>query len=215
MKYPIFIELGGRRAVIVGGGQVALRKAQKLLDAGARVAVIAEHVDTALEIIAQQNEKLELVKGPYSPEYLAETTLAIAATNNSQVNKQVYHDCQKRNILCNVVDEPELCDFFSPAIVQRGGLWIAIGTQGFCPAYAGHIRKKLEMIFTEQHGQFLAELEAMRNKIIEDITDSDERKTVLGRLVDDDSMEYFIKNGKEKWRIWANDIITSGTTAVS
>ncbi|OHB53844.1 MAG: hypothetical protein A2Y07_10195 [Planctomycetes bacterium GWF2_50_10] len=215
MKYPIFLELSGRRAVVVGAGQVAVRKAKKLLDAGARVAVVAEHFDPALDLLAQQDKNLELVKGPYSSQYLAETTLAIAATNNREVNKQVYRDCQQRNILCNVVDDPELCDFFAPAVIHRGDLWIAIGTQGYCPAYAGHIRKKLELLITEAHGKFLGELEDMRVKILEDVTDPDERKTVLGRLVDDDSMEYYTANGPQKWRQWALDLITSGSSATS
>jgi precorrin-2 dehydrogenase / sirohydrochlorin ferrochelatase len=208
MKYPIFIELADRRVVIVGAGTVALRKAKKLLEAGARVVIVAEHVDPAIEILAQENKNVELAKAPYSSEYLAEATLCIAATNNRPVNKQIYHDCQKRNILCNVVDDPELCDFFSPAVVQRGDLTIAIGTQGFAPSYAGRIRQKLESIITEHHGRFLTELECMRSKVLKEISDPGVRKTILGKLVDDDSTEFFMTHTPDEWRDYAEDIIS-------
>jgi len=198
-KYPIFLELGGRRVVVIGGGAVAVRKAQSLLDAGARVVIAADKINDALTAVVQ-NAKAELIKSKYSKNYLAGAVLVIAATSDHRLNKQIYRDCQELEILCNVVDEPGLCDFFVPAVVKRGDLQIAIGTEGNCPAYAGHIRKKLEHIFTESHGLFLAELENVRKRIIEDITDHTCRKTLLGELVNDESYEYFIKNSPAKWR---------------
>jgi precorrin-2 dehydrogenase/sirohydrochlorin ferrochelatase len=207
MKYPIFLELADRRVVVVGAGTVAYRKAQKLLEAGARVAIVAEHFDQALDVLVQQNSKAELVKAPYSAEYLAEATLCVAATNNPAVNKQVYADCQKRNILCNVVDAPELCDWFAPASFSRGGLTIAIGTQGYAPAFAGHIRRKLEGIITEIHGEFLSELEKMRARVLAEVHDAADRKAIMGRLADDESMEYFIARGEDKWRHYADEIM--------
>ncbi len=205
-KYPIFLELSGRRAVVVGGGVVAVRKAQALLAAGARLIVVAERIDNMLTVLCR-NKNAELIKSKYSKEYLAEAVLTIAATNNHQLNRRIYKDCQELEVLCNVVDEPELCDFFVPAVVKRGDLQIAIGTEGHCPAYAGHIRKKLEEIFTEKHGQFLAELEALRKRIITDVAEPAERKALLGELADDKSFEYFIENGPAQWRTFAEELI--------
>ena len=85
---------------------------------------------------------------------------------------------------------------------------IAVGTEGTCPAYAGHIRKKLEKIFTEQHANFLSELQLLRNRIIKAIPDPNGRKALLGRLVDDESFEYFIQNGPDVWRSRAEKIIS-------
>ncbi|MHC4097665.1 MAG: precorrin-2 dehydrogenase/sirohydrochlorin ferrochelatase family protein [Planctomycetota bacterium] len=150
-KYPIFLELAGRRAVVIGGGAVAVRKAQVLLDAGARLVVVAEHVDDMLTALCTDSDA-ELIISKYSRNYLAGAVLAIAATNNRSVNKQVYKDCQELEVLCNVVDDPELCDFFVPAVVKRSNLQIAISTEGYCPAYAGYLRKKLEQTFTDKHG---------------------------------------------------------------
>ena len=149
-----------------------------------------------------------MVKSRYSKNYLTRAVLAIAATNNHELNKQIYKDCQELEILCNVVDVPELCDFFVPAVVKRGNLQIAIGTDGHSPAYAGHIRNKLEKIFTEKHGQFLAELEALRKRIIEEVPDATDRKAVFGELVDDKSFEHFVEDGPAAWRDRADEIIS-------
>jgi precorrin-2 dehydrogenase/sirohydrochlorin ferrochelatase len=205
-KYPIFLEMSGRRAVVIGAGAVALRKAQALLAAGARLVVVAEHIDDMLTI-QSQGTNAELIKSRYSKEYLTGAVLAIAATNNPKLNKRIYKDCQELEILCNVVDEPELCDFFVPAVVKRGDLQIAVGTEGHCPAYAGHIRKKLEQTFTDKHGEFVAELETLRKRIIEDVPDPADRKVLLGQLVDDKSFEYFVDNGAAAWRDRAEKII--------
>ena len=206
-KYPIFLELGGRRVVLIGGGTVALRKAQALLAAGARLVVVAERIDDMLMALCRGSDA-EVVKAPYSKSYLAGALLAVAATNNHQLNKQIYHDCQELEVLCNVVDVPELCDFYVPAVVKRGDFQIAVSTAGQCPAYAGHVRKKLEQMYTEKHGQFLTELEALRKQIIQDVPEPADRKTLLGQLVDDKSFEYFVENGPTKWRSSANDLIS-------
>jgi precorrin-2 dehydrogenase/sirohydrochlorin ferrochelatase len=207
-KYPIFLELGGRRVVLIGGGKVALRKAQALLVAGARLVIVAERINDMLAALCRGNE-VELIKSRYAKSYLAGALLAVAATNNHQLNKQIYQDCQELEVLCNVVDVPELCDFFVPAVVKRDDLQIAISTEGQCPAYAGHIRKRLEEIFTVKHGQFLTELEALRKKIIQDVPEPADRKTLLGQLVDDKSFEYFVENGPAKWRTFADELISN------
>jgi len=205
-KYPIFLELGGRRVVLIGGGAVAVRKARSLLDAGARLVVIAERIDDVLADLCA-GTSAELVRSKYSKDYIAEAVLVIAATNDQQLNRQIYKDCQELEILCNVVDQPELCDFYVPAVVRRGDLQIAIGTEGYCPAYAGHLRKKLEQTFTEKHGDFLAELERLRKRIVKDVPEPADRKALLGELADDESFEYFIENGSAAWRDRAEKII--------
>jgi len=207
-KYPIFLELKGRRVVLIGAGTVAFRKAGTLLDAGARLVIVAEHADAAVELLCQENKQAELVKSSYSKEYLNGATLVIAATNNRQLNKQIYNDCQNCGALCNVVDDPELCDFFAPAVLRRGDLQIAISTDGACPAYAGHIRKKLEDMFTDTHAKFLSELECLRAKVISEVSGADERKTVMGKLTDDASLEIFTACGVDKWRQYADKLVS-------
>ena len=205
-KYPIFLELSGRRVVVVGGGAVATRKAQSLLAAGARVVVVADTIDDMLMSLCR-GRRAELIQAKYSKDYLSRAVLVIAATGNWQLNQQIHKDCQEEEILCNVVDDPELCDFFVPAVVSRGDLQIAVSTAGCCPAYAGHIRRKLEQSFTDKHGEFLAQLETLRKHIIEEVPDPGNRKALLGQLVDDKSFEYFVENGPAAWQEYAHKLI--------
>jgi precorrin-2 dehydrogenase/sirohydrochlorin ferrochelatase len=214
-KYPIFLEMQNRRVVVIGGGSVAFRKAQNLLEAGARRVVVAEHVEAALDTLCRENKKAELVKSPYSKEYLAGATMAIAATNNRELNKQIFRDCQNLDVLCNVVDDPELCDFFTAAVIKRGNLQIAISTEGLVPAYAGHIKKKLEEMFTDAHAKFLAELECLRAKIMKEVPEPADRKTLLGRLADDESFGFFMANGVEQWHQYAEELIVQYTVRSS
>lgn len=196
--------------MVVGGGAVAVRKAGSLLNAGARLVVVAHKPSDAITELCTKH-RAELIRSRYSKQYITGAVLVIAATNDPQVNEQVYRDCQSLEILCNVVDEPPFCDFFVPAVVKRGGLEIAIGTEGYCPAYAGHLRKKLETMFTEEHGQFLSELDSIRREIVEKVAASD-RKALLGKLVDDESFEFFRANGPAAWQQRAQDLVRSETT---
>jgi precorrin-2 dehydrogenase/sirohydrochlorin ferrochelatase len=206
MKYPIFLNLKSKRAVVIGGGPVAARKILSLLDTGARVVVVAEHIDDVLRAKCQ-NTNIEFVEAKYSKDYLVGATLAFAATNDAKTNAQIYKDCQQLEVLCNVVDNPTLCDFFTPAVVKRDDLQIAISTDGNFPAYAGHLRQKLEEIITSEHGRFVTELEKIREKVLTDISDENKRKTVLGTLAGDEAFEIFRKKGPDALRIWAEKII--------
>jgi precorrin-2 dehydrogenase / sirohydrochlorin ferrochelatase len=205
-KYPIFLDLRGRRVVVIGGGLVALRKAEALVEAGARLVVVAKQTCGALSRLCTENP-VELVRAKYAKDYLGPAALVIAATNDADVNKRIYDDCQELAILCNVVDQPQLCDFFVPAVVRRGDLQIAVGTEGFCPAYASHLRKKLEQIVTPEHGEFLAGLEATRKRLIKDVPEQATRKALLGQLVSDTSFQVFVDKGPAAWRRYANRLI--------
>ena len=208
VKYPIFLKLSGRRVVLIGAGAVAARKAQSLLASGAHLVIAAETVDDMLTDVCR-NANVELIKSRYSKDYLSGATLVIAATNDNELNEQIYKDCQELGLLCNVVDVPQLCDFFIPAVAKRGNLQIAIGTDGDCPAYAKHLRKKLERMFTDKHSEFLTELRTIRELIIETVPDIADRKVLLQQLVEDESFEYFVDNGPQVWRAYATEIIES------
>jgi precorrin-2 dehydrogenase/sirohydrochlorin ferrochelatase len=206
MKYPIFLNLESKRAVVVGGGSVAARKVLSLLGAQARVVVVAEQIDEVLKTRCK-NTNTEFVEAKYSKDYLVGATIAFAATNDEELNEQIYKDCQQLEVLCNVIDNPGLCDFFVPAVVKKGDLQIAICTEGNFPAYAGHLRRKLEEIITSQHGEFVTELEKIRENVFADISDENKRKTILGTLAGDEAFEIFKKNGSVALHNWAKKII--------
>jgi len=205
-KYPIFLEVGGRRVVVVGGGLVALRKAEALLDAGARLVVVAKQVCGEMSRLCAEHP-VEWVRARYAKDYLGPAALVIAATNDAAVNRRIYEDCQELEILCNVVDQPHLCDFFVPAVVKRGDLQVAVGTEGYCPAYASHLRKKLEQVVTDEHGRFLAELERLRRRLARAMPNPADRKGLLGQLVGDASFQVFVEKGSPAWRRHAARLI--------
>lgn len=206
-KYPVFLELKGRRAVVIGGGLVAMRKAEGLVAAGARVVVVARQTCGAMTRLCEEQPSVELIRDRYTKQYICQAALVIAATNDPQLNQQIYKDCQQLEILCNVVDRPEICDFFVPAVIRRGDLVVAIGTEGFCPAYASHLRKKLEEVITPAHGQFLTELEAIRRRLQKQVFDQGLRKALLGQMVSDRSFRVFVEKGPTRWRRYAASLI--------
>ncbi len=206
VRYPIFLTLSEKSVVIIGGGAVAGRKAQPILAAGANLTVVARKIDDAVTEACKGTDT-KLLERDYCKEHLRGAVLAIAATSDNELNKQIYEDCQGLGVLCNVVDEPDFCDFFVPAVVKRGDLQIAISTEGDCPAYARHLRKKLDKIFTDKHGEFLTELKAIRKRIIEETPEPAGRKELLEQMIDEKSFGIFVQDGPDKWQIYAAGLI--------
>lgn len=205
-KYPLYLELGGKKALSIGAGTIGARKVKSLCDAGADVTVITKEVQGDFEEYCK-GLSFDLRIEEYSKQHLEGVTIVIASTNNTKLNREIYDDCNERGILCNVVDVPDLCDFYVPALVTRGSLQIAIGTDGQSPAYAGHVRRKLETMFTEDHGRFVDALGSIRKVVIEKLQ-AEDRKPALQELVKDESFDIFINQGKDAWRQMAEDIIS-------
>jgi precorrin-2 dehydrogenase/sirohydrochlorin ferrochelatase len=206
-KYPINLDLNGKPVTVIGAGSVGARKIRALCDAGAKVTVVSKNFASDFDDICQGLD-MEVIKGLYKTQHIENAVLAIAATDDRALNEQIYHDCQKAKVICNIVDVPDLCDFYVPALVKRGDLQIAIGTDGKCPAYSGHLRRKLEAIFTDDHGRFLNELGIARAKTIAQ-TKPGVRMPILKKLSDDESFEYFLENGSDPWQKRADETINS------
>ena len=202
-KYPINLNLDGRRAVVIGAGPIASRKVRPLVEAGSKVTVVAKRVDNAFRLVVADLD-IEIIEDSYRKEHLAGTRIVIAATDDNELNKQIYADCQAEKVLCNVVDVPELCDFYVPAIVLRGDLQIAIGTNGKCPAYSGRVRRMLEEMFTQDHANFLDELGKVREKVVASDLTASQRKEKMAKLCGDESFELFVEKGVEAWREFAD-----------
>ena len=205
-KYPVYLELRNKQAVLVGAGAVAVRKAKSLAAAGANVRVVAPAIEAAFEESCKELN-FEIIRDSYSKDYIQDAFLVIAATNDNAINTKIFGDCQQLRILCNVVDVPNLCNFYVPAVIQRGDLQIAIGTNGKCPAYAAHLRRKLEDLITEEHGSFLDLLEEARQCIVQQVPKS-KRKALLSGLSADDSFGYFLEKGANAWKRMAQEQIT-------
>ena len=193
--YPAFIRIEGKMAVVVGGGEVALRKVEGLLAAGAKVRVIAPDLQPDLDALAQQGTVL-LIRRGYRPGDLEGAVLAVAATSDPETNRRVALEARERNLFLNVVDEPELCSFIVPSVIRREGLTVAISTSGLAPAVAKHLRQKLEEILVPEYGGFLRLLGTLRPRVREQLQLRAQRDAFWSEAMNSDAFEIYRERGE-------------------
>ena len=156
--FPIFLEMTGRRALVVGGGAVAEHKIASLLEAGAQVTLISPEVT---ETIARwsKEKSISLIARRYQPGDLAGYELVFVATDDKEVNARAYNEGGVRGVWVNAADDPAHCDFILPSILRRGDLTVAVSSGGGSPALARTIREELEIHLSQEYEQ-LAKLAA-------------------------------------------------------
>jgi uroporphyrin-III C-methyltransferase/precorrin-2 dehydrogenase/sirohydrochlorin ferrochelatase len=165
---PISLRIRDARVLLVGGGQVATRKARLLVQAGARLTVIAPAIDAELEqLLAASGGSWQ--RGEYSEAAMAGVVLVVAATPMRQVNQQVYRDATARQLPVNVVDAPDLCTFIFPAIVERTPLTIAISSSGNSPVLVRLLRRKIEAMVPAAYGRLARFAGRLRDAVKEAI----------------------------------------------
>ena len=179
--FPMFLKLEGKRCLVIGAGKVGEPKIASLIDTGALIQVVALEATDAVKIWAQQG-KIELNLRAYAPEDLHGIFLAVIATASRELNVSIYSEAQLRGILCNVVDDPEYCDFYYPALVRRGDLQIAISTGGQSPSLAQKLRQQLERQYGEEYSGWVAELGATRRFVLASNLAPERKKELLHSL---------------------------------
>ena len=186
--FPMFIKLEGRQVLVVGAGSVGESKTSGLLETGARIRVVSREASEAIRDWAREG-KLELEVRPFVSTDLDGAFLAVVATSSSTLNERIYHEAQKRGVLCNVVDVPDLCDFFYPSIVRRGDLQIAVSTAGQSPSLAQKIRQQLEKQFGPGYAAWVAELGETRRLILASDLDRERKLDLLHSLASREAVE--------------------------
>lgn len=161
---PLFLRLERRPVVIIGAGTVALAKIESLLPTGARLTVVAPAAHDGVRDLATQGALLWHAR-LFAPADLDGAFLVIAATNKSAVNRAVYEEALRRNVLCNAVDDPPNCDFYFGSTVVRGDLQVAISTAGESPAFAQRLRREIDEQLPADLGPWLDELGNLRREI--------------------------------------------------
>ncbi len=162
--FPMFLKLEGRSCLVVGAGKVGEPKIVSLLASGARVRVVAPEATESI-VEWHRAEAITWDARGFHPSDLEDVFLVVVATNSPETNDLVFREAQRRQILCNVVDDPPRCDFFYPAVVRRGQLQIAISTAGLSPALAQRLRHDLESQFGPQYAEWLEELGEYRKQL--------------------------------------------------
>ncbi|RYC38982.1 siroheme synthase CysG [Pectobacterium zantedeschiae] len=161
---PIFCQLHDKPCLLVGGGEIAERKARLLLDAGAVITVNALDFNEQFRTWGQ-DAQLTLVHGTFDPTLLNEVWLVIAATDDQDVNNHVYSSASERRIFCNVVDSPERASFIMPSIIDRSPLMVAVSSGGAAPVLARLLREKLESILPQNLGKLAAFAGELRSRV--------------------------------------------------
>lgn len=164
--YPIFLKMHNIQTLIVGGGNVALEKLTFLLKSSpnANVEMVAPFfMDEVKELAEQFN--IRLIHTAYVDSYLCDKDMVIATTDNLDVNKQIYKDAKQRNILVNVADTPEFCDFYLGGIVTKGNVKIAISTNGKSPTTAKRLRQFFEEVIPDDVNLLVENLNQYRKTI--------------------------------------------------
>jgi len=164
-QLPLNIDMHGRKALVVGGGQVASRKVAALLAAGAAVRVVAPEAKHALHELAVSGQ-IELRLGNYRSDDLDGVFLVASATDSRQVNSAVAAEAAARGLLVTVSDAPELGNCIFPAVLRRGDLEISVSTGGGCPAFAAHVRDVLAGLIGPEYGLALERLAAERDRLL-------------------------------------------------
>jgi precorrin-2 dehydrogenase/sirohydrochlorin ferrochelatase len=192
--YPLFLNISGKKCVVVGGGRVAERKVERFLHFGAVVDVVSRQITPLLDEYSREG-KIVHRKTEYESAVLSGAFLVIAATDDPSVNARVAKDARNRGIPVNVVDDPRGCDFIVPSLVEQGDLSIAVSTGGKSPALAKKIRKDLEGLYGNEYSLLLEILGELRERMIAEGRDPDENRQGFEAVVYSEILDY-IRTGR-------------------
>lgn len=184
--FPVFMNLYDVPCLVVGGGEVAARKAEKLVAFHAAVTVVAPEISP--EFLKMESlQQIKFYKRVFLPEDVANKALVVAATNDNKINREIAKQCHDLNIPVNVVDDQEACTFIFPAIVQRGPILIGISTGGASPKAALYLKERIESMLPENDGcytEILQYLAQMRPLIKSTVSDQHKRAELFSLLFD-------------------------------
>ncbi len=194
--YPIIMDLTGRKCLVVGGGEVALRKVKSLVEAGAHVTVIAPSVHSDIQAMDGVCVEARLWREGDASGY----ALIFAATNDEKLNAAVSCEAQSRAIPVNVVDDPDKCSFIVPSCVRRGDLLISVTTSGKSPALCKRIRLDLEKLYEPEFAEFVDLLGELRDAVKCKYSEQADREAAFGRLIDCGIMELLRSGERDQAR---------------
>ena len=193
--YPIYLELEGKVVLVVGGGSVARRKVETLLAYGAVVHIVSKALTPELKKMVETDRILQ-IGDVFVEKHLDHAFLAIAATDDTELNHVISRKARKRGILVNAVDQPLDCDFIVPSIIRKGDLSIAISTSGKSPALAKKIRKQMDLLFGKEYERFLILMGRLRPEILSLGLKQEENSRIFHEIVHSDILRAL---ADEKW----------------
>ena len=196
--FPLFLKLQGCSCLVVGGNSEVEGKISNLLACGARVTVVSLIVTSGIRQLADEN-RIQWEARAFVPADLENVTLVVALDADDSVNEHIYKEASTRGVLCNVVDQPERCHFYYPAVVKRGHLQIAISTGGLSPALASQIRRDLDRQLDAEYASWVDALGDARERILRKHQRSPGRTRLLQRIASKRAFQQF-KGARRKDR---------------
>ncbi len=200
--YPVYLDLQNRAVLVVGGGVIAEGKALQLIEAGAQVKVVSPDLTPRLAELAAAGA-ITYRQGKFAPDDLRGAVLVISATNDQQVNEQVAQLAAAAGQLYNVVDQPALCSFITPALVTRGRLQISVSSAGGSPSVAQRVKREIADLIGDEYGELLEVAAEMRAEAKRLIPDFDQRRQVLHAFVESDALALLRAGKREEARALA------------
>jgi precorrin-2 dehydrogenase/sirohydrochlorin ferrochelatase len=213
MRYfPIQLDIRGRSCLVVGGGVVGTRKATSLLSCNARVTVVSPEATEELRSLAARGA-LTLIQRVYDRADLQGMFLVIGATDDEELNRRISADAERLNLLCNIADRPEKCNFILPAVVQRGDLVITVSTSGQSPALSKKLRQDLQAQFGNEYALLLDLLGAIRKRLLAEEHAPEEHKPIFERLVHSDLLTWIRESRRHDIDRLLADVLGDGWRA--
>lgn len=197
--FPINISLHNKQCLVIGGGQVALRKVENLLVYETSITVVSPQAEDEIKRLAQQGS-ITWHQRNFKEEDLLNAFLVFVATDDNSMNQSINQLCNREGILVNAVDDPPNCDFYVPSVIRRGSLVVTVSTEGKSPLYAKKLRRDLGKTITEAQGRFVDLLGEQREFIKARIADIDTRQEIFKALVDLDVLDLLAAGEEEKAR---------------
>ena len=189
MRYfPIFVDTQNQHCLVVGAGEVAARKVELLLKTEAQITVIAPEICKTITQFANDG-LVELKQRRFRDSDIASQTLIFVATNNPQLNQHIYEVANKAGIMVNVVDNPPLCRFITPAIVDRSPIVVALSSSGSAPVLLRYLRQKLETVIPQSTSKLGKLFERFRNDVKQRFNDLDARRAFWEDVMEGDIAE--------------------------
>lgn len=183
--YPVCLNIQGRRCVVVGGGEVGERKAERLVEAGAEVIIVSRSL-TPLLIRMKGEGKIIHIDDDYRETHLRDAFLVIGATDRDDVNEWIARHARGRGILANIVNDPDSCDFILPALLERGELVVSVSTSGNSPALAGKVRDEVASCIGPEYETLTGIMGRLREMVTARGLPAEENKKLFEAVVNSD-----------------------------
>ncbi len=207
--YPVCLDIKDRNCLVVGGGQVGTRKVRTLIQCGARVTVVSPEVSAELSHLARQGI-IQIRLRDYLTADLEAAFLVVGATDDQEQNRRIHQDAEAAQRLCNIADQPELCNFVLPAVITQGDLMVAISTSGRSPAFAKYLRRRLQRQFGPEYGLFLTLMGAVRRRLLAIEHAPEAHKPLFEKLIDNSLLELIKADDRVGINALLNEVLGPG-----